>query len=319
VNFVDKVLLQLADPTERVKLFDQDALALLLAAAYRVDEMAMAGPYAAYFDELRLGFAIPPLGALEGAWQPVGSVERTQAEFKIAGLGDARPPRIDAFWRGAVSARYADSGEPIEEADVEEQPFPTLAGIDAEIVAAAGALPTDPADLEDARREQLRADADAAAPDPGSVTRQLVDGWIREGGFEGVAAFLAAARSAPWIVQELRLVFAAPVAAPKSPRLLPLAAAILVREDGGFSLSELLAESKDALQRVAALGLELPKVSGTRSRRGVLVVWVLPDGLFDDPDWPGANGGTAADKRAARRAKAGAWLAQEGIALVTVP
>jgi hypothetical protein len=48
-----------------------------------------------------------------------------------------------------------------------------------------------------------------------------------------------------------------------------------------------------------------------RPLRNVLVVWVVPQTLFQDNDWPGADA-------AARRQAAGDWLAREGIGLATV-
>lgn len=317
MNFVDKVLVTLADPNQRTSIFNQEALELMLNVAYEAGDMGIAGPYTGYYDELRLGFAAPPQGALEGAWQPADGAERTQAEFRIAGLGGGMSPRIDAIWRGAVSAKYANSGEPIEAVESGVQPFPALAAIDAEIVAAAGPLPTDPAELEDARREQLRIHTDAAAPDPGSVTRRLVDSWLDDAGVTSVEAFLDVVNGSPMIVEELKLTFAAPAAAATATRLLPIAAVILIRDDTQFSLAGLLSESKEIFQRIPGLGLAVPRAPATRPRRSVLIVWVIPADLFDDSDWPGATPAIA-NKRAARANTASQWLAQEGICLVTV-
>ena len=51
MNFVDKILVQLADPQQRVNLFDHDALELLVGAAYQTSEMSITGPYEPFFDE----------------------------------------------------------------------------------------------------------------------------------------------------------------------------------------------------------------------------------------------------------------------------
>jgi hypothetical protein len=47
------------------------------------------------------------------------------------------------------------------------------------------------------------------------------------------------------------------------------------------------------------------------------VCWVLPAATFDDPGWPGASGTDADTQRATRLAAARAWLATQGVAVVT--
>jgi hypothetical protein len=95
-----------------------------------------------------------------------------------------------------------------------------------------------------------------------------------------------------------------------------VAVALLIR-DAGFSLSQLMAETRMARDRIGPLGLEVPHGDGLRPRQPLFAAWVIPGSIFDDSDWPGGQAGMTADQlRTARRAAAGAWLAREGIGLV---
>jgi hypothetical protein len=110
--------------------------------------------------------------------------------------------------------------------------------------------------------------------------------------------------------------FSPPGNAPPEPVTFPLAAAILVR-DAGFSIAQLLADTKLIQSQLEPLGLERPRDAKLRPRRAMPVVWVVPAAVFDDGDWPGGNPGmNDAALRAARRAEAGRWLVREGIAVV---
>jgi hypothetical protein len=240
VNYVDQQLLRLADPATRANVFDQLALEQIVAAAYDADAMGVAGPFAAVFDELRLGVAASPLAAFEGTWSPVGGADKTEAHFRLTGLGDDGPPRVDAFWRGSVTARFALAGDPITSVVT-------------------------------------------TTPDARTIDAQVTFAEPR------------------------------PVSAAAAP--LPLAAVVLVRDAAGLSLAELLADSKSVRERLRAYGAEQPPDPVLRLRETLVVVWVVPEALFDDGDWPGGGAGTPAERRAARRIAAGTWLAREGIGL----
>jgi hypothetical protein len=244
VDFVDQTIVRLADPATRPAVFDQVALEQLVAAAYDSSTMAAQGPFGATFDEFRLGVAAAPLGALEGTWNPVGGVDRTEAHFRVAGLGNGALPRVDALWRGAIVARFARGGEPIT-----------------------------------------------------SVTTTIPDG-------ETIEAEIA---------------FAAPQPASASPLPLPIAAALLIRDSGGLSVAQLLADSKSVRERLTQYGIQRSPDSTLRLREPLVVVWIVPETLFDDADWPGGDAGSASQRRAARRAAAGAWLAREGIGMAATP
>jgi hypothetical protein len=244
VDYVDQKLVQLADPATRAGVFDQVALEQLAGAAYDAASMSVQGPFSATFDELRLGVAASPLGALEGTWNPVGGADRTEAHFRLAGIGDGGLPRVDALWRGSIVARYAPGGEPIT-------------------------------------------NVVTATPDAQTIEAEITFDQPR------------------------------PVSARPAP--LPLAAAVLIRNTVGLSIAQLLADSKSVRERLSSYGVERPPDPTLRLRQPLLVVWIVPAALFDDPDWPGGGAGSATQRRAARRAAAGTWLAHEGIGLVATP
>ena len=91
MDFVDQQLVRLADPATRAGVFDGVALQQLLTAAYDAPGISLQGPFTATFDGFRLGVAAQPLAALEGTWNPVGGIDRSEAHFRLSGLGDGAP------------------------------------------------------------------------------------------------------------------------------------------------------------------------------------------------------------------------------------
>jgi hypothetical protein len=308
VNFVDKTLVALADPASRPATFDQKALEQIVSAGYDATAMAAQGPFSAVFDEFRLGISTEPEGVVDGTLQPVGGSEQTTARFRLTGLLESTALRVDALWRGSVVARFARGGEPITKVVTN---WPTLGTIDAEIAQAnGGVLPSNPSALETQRRTQFVAHMRTALDQPNLFDDPALDKWLEAVGAESVGDLLEhfVGSVDPGT---LTVTFASPAAAPATPQPLPIAAAILVR-DAPLSLAELLMESALVRERLRALGAERPAEAGLRRLQPVLVIWVIPDSVFNDTDWPGAN-------PAARRANAGAWLAREGIGLAATP
>jgi hypothetical protein len=113
MDFVDKTVVALAGESTRGALFDQDALERLVEAAYDTTDMGIEGPFSPDFGDFRMGWAPGPLGTLEGTWNVVGAAERTEARFRMLGLSADGLPRVDALWRGRITARYRRGGEPI--------------------------------------------------------------------------------------------------------------------------------------------------------------------------------------------------------------
>jgi hypothetical protein len=107
-----------------------------------------------------------------------------------------------------------------------------------------------------------------------------------------------------------QVTFAEPRPVSDAPLPLPVAAALLVR-DAPLSVAELVRDSKRLRDRLAPAGLDRPRDERLVSRHAVVVVWLVPAAVFEDTDWPGADG-------PARRAAAGEWLAREGIGIAAV-
>lgn len=240
MEFEDKIVVRLADVSTRPSMFDQDALEQLVRTAYDTDDMGVAGPYGADFDDFRLGWAPGPLGSLEGTWNVVGAAERSEARFRVGGIPSDGVPRVDALWRGAITARFRLGGEPI------------------------------------------------------SVVTSTV------AGDRTIEATITFDEQAPMS---------------SSARPLPVVIALLVR--ASLPVAGLLHDVGVVRERLAPLGIERPPDDRLRLRRPVVVALVVPEGVFDDEDWPGATQGmTPAQQRAARRSAAATWLAGEGIGLV---
>jgi hypothetical protein len=310
VNFVDATVIRLADPSSRSSVFDAVALGQLVEAGYDAATLAVEGPFSPVFDEFRLGPPSRPAAHVDGAWSPIGSVERTEIQLRVPGLGLDGVGRVDAVWRGAIVARVVTAGGTV--AGVAPA-WPDPSGIDQEIVEESGTLPADPVALEAARRTHLLARIRAVAAQPDAVTEAALDAWLARLGVAGVGELLdgAPGGGAGGVVQ----VAFDPGPATSVPRPLPLTALLLVR-DAGFSVADLVAETNVLREVAATLGLERPADATLPRRVPVLVVWVVPPEVFDDQGWPGGTSGTPEERRASRRAAAGTLLAREGIGLV---
>lgn len=307
MNAVDAVAVRLGDPAARGSVLDEAALAAVVAAGYDAAELAAEGPYSAVFDELRLGLAMPSAATANAVWGLTGSSDRTEASFTLA-LPRGDGPRIDALWRGAVVARVVHDRSTIASADITR---PSLGTIDADIVADLGALPANPATLESERRARLLERLRAGLDQPDALDDERLDVLLRDAGAASVAELLAGAAN-PAAVQ---VAFSpAPPAAPQV-LVLPITAALLVR-DAGASIAQLLADSRAVAEALEPLALERANPDNLPRRRPIVLVWLLPAEVFDDIDWPGADPGMTPDQaRAARRAAAAEWLAEQGIAL----
>jgi hypothetical protein len=113
----------------------------------------------------------------------------------------------------------------------------------------------------------------------------------------------------------VRVSFADPGNVPATPRTFPVAVALLVR-DSSHRVVDLLAETKQ-IQWLLSFDVERPRDPELPTRNPVVVGWVLPAAVFDDPAWPGASlGSPPAAARLERRAAAALWLAAEGVAIV---
>jgi hypothetical protein len=310
MDFEDGVLVRLADPTTRDGVLDQDALACVAAAGY--DHPELEGPYTAVFDDLQLAVDLTSPALVEGTWQPVGEARPVEVRLNLTGLPDASAPALTALWRGCVIARVVPADARVSSSTVVPLDLPT---VDDAVVAALGSLPGTPDALEAARREQVRLLISARAGTPVLTDDAELTRWLELAGAASVQDWLGPAAHGR-VPTYLRLAFEPGDPQPQ-PRVLPVTVAILAR-DTPSSLARLLAESAQVRRRLAASGAVPVPDPALRQRFSVVIGWVLPAMVFDDPAWPGGGTGTAAQQRAARRATAAQWLAERGIALATV-
>lgn len=313
MNFVDTVLIRLADPATRPGVFDSDSLAQIASVAYDTDAMPIQGPFNAAFDDTQLGLSVPRIATLDGFWGRTGSGERSDGQFILSGLGESTI-RIDAFWRGAIIARTIP---PTGRVTAVSGGVVDAGRIDAEIVAALGTLPTNPATLETERRTRFLAHLKAAFKQPDLMSGELLDGWLAAQGAASVSDLIDRLGGTVQL-DPLQITFSPPNTTPSLPEPLPIGTALMIR-DVGFSIADLLAESKIVRQQLDRMGMARAVPPGLPVREPLPVTWVVPGTVFDDVGWAGAaDGMSAAAARAARRTAAGAWLAGQGVGLAVV-
>lgn len=315
MNYEDATLIRLADQASRSALFDDLALEQLISATYNTDLLAVEGPYQPIFKEFRLGVVLSNLGVVEGVWNPVGGVERMEARFHSSGLGSNSLIRVDALWRGDIVARTIPTTSRITQVEAK---WTDAGTIDAEIAAALGSLPTNSQTLEQERRTRFLERIRSALNQPLSFTDELLDKWLFSVGATSVSDLVTRSQGT---VQSsaVQVTFSPPDPAPPSPKALPITAALLIR-DIGFSVAQLLMESKMLREQLEKQGLERSPDPSLPLRHPLIIVWVVPVTIFDDPDWLGGTPGMTPEAlRDARRVVAGQWLAREGIGLVATP
>jgi len=313
VDYIDATLLRLADETTRDNVFDQTSLEHIVSAGYDIDAIAIEGPFSPVFDRLELGVSYARSVVLEGNWRSPNENSRTEARFQLSGLHSAPPLTSEAYWHGGIAVRVSYSTSRIESVTIQ---WPRLDDIDDQIVADLGDLPGDPVALENARRTRLRTRLQATMADPVALTEIALDSLLDNVGVETVGQLLDD-RIDVQPLSALNVTFSEPEFAPTSPQVLPVSAAVLIRDDT-LSVSELLIESKQLLDVLYHSGLERARDPGWKIRNDFLVIWIIPETVFDDDDWPGGGPGmNATQRREARRMAAGEWLAREGIGLVT--
>jgi hypothetical protein len=311
VDFADRMLVRFADPSTRDALFDGEALERVVRASYLVD--AVDGPFSAIFEDVRVGAAFPAAATVEGTWQgPDGPP--TRARFTLTGLPGSASDGAAATWTGAVVARTHTADAPITTVDISRS---RVAGIDADIVTALGALPADPAALETERRARLAARIAADLKQPDAVGDSLVARWLARLGATSMAEVMAGLEHGTVAVEAVQVAFAPAPGAPPTPLPFPVAGALLVA-DSPIPVASLLARSDAVRRHLADHGLQRPSVPGLERRVDITVVWIVPITAFEDNDWPGGGSGSATARRARRIAAAGEWFAAEGVALVPV-
>lgn len=312
MDFIDATLVRLADENTRVTLFDQTSLEQIIRATYNADLLTIEAPFTAVFERLELGFSVSPEVNADGGWQAAGAGQ--EAHFKLTGLG-ASAIRAHAYWHGGVVARVSHATSRVISVSTN---WHNLLLIDPQIIDDLGALPDDPAALEAERRARLIALMQSSMHQPGALTDRVLDGWLRRNNAQSVSHLLTnIARS--HYPTTLQIAYSEPEPGPTSPLFLPVSAAIFIRP-AGFSPADLLMETKALLEITRKAGLDPARDARLPVRHSVIAVWIVPESVFDDSDWTGADGGMSPQQqRQARRMTAATWLAGEGIGLVALP
>ena len=309
MDFVDAILLRLADDALRASVFDEMALGQIVAAAHDLSGVELGPPLTPVFEQLRFCFRDERSVSVTGSWLTMGRTDRSELVFSATGLASPLP-RIDSLWTGSVIASSGGGNAVVDRVDLE---YLDLVGIDHEI----GTLPSDPAEREARRRAVLLARiratlAQPAAFDDAELARLLVR--LEVGSVTELMTGPQVATGAT-----MRIHYAPSADAPARRRQFAVAAALLIRP-ATSSIAALLDDTRRLRPYLDHLGFAAPRDAGDRSRRSPVIVWVVPGELFDDDAWPGAPSGTPPDQRRARRRMwAGAWLSREGIGLVVPP
>lgn len=312
MDFVDATLIRLADPATRAAVFAQPVLEQIARTAYDADALALQGPFDALFDSFELGVSTSSVVHVEGTLRDSsGGAAPKEVRLEVSGLGSAVPGRVDALWRGSVVARTV----PLDGRIATVRAEVAADDIDARIIAADGALPTDRETLEAARRAQFAALLKQQLAQPELLEDAAIDRWLATTGAGSFSALVERNRGT-MVPAVLKVGFTPPSGAAAAPRSLPIIAALLIR-DAPIRIAELLVESKNVRDQLSDRGFEVPRETGLPARKPLMVVWVVPATLFDDEGWPG-SGATPAAKRADRSERAAQWLASEGIAIAGV-
>ncbi len=303
MNYVDRILVRLADPAQRAGVFNDTALAQILSALYDTSAMTIGAPYSPIFDVFTLGVPVARVGTLDGYLQPQGASQATDAHFTVGGIADAATVRVDALWQGRILANATIASSQVSAVSLQ---WPDASDVDAQIVAALGSLPSDPAALEHERRTRYMTLVEAAMLQPTALTDATFDALLSAVGVTSVGDMIAARGNAD--VAVARVTFTPPGDPKPVVTLLPVSAALMIF-DAGFALADLLAQTKTVRAQLAPQGLGVSVDPKLPARTDFIMLWVVPSDVFNDSDWPGAT-------PALRIANAGTWLANEGIGLL---
>lgn len=312
MDFTDATLVQLADENTRTALFDQTSLEHIVQATYNADLLTIEAPFTVVFERLELGFSVTPGANVEGGWQAAGAGQ--EAHLSVTGLG-ASPIQAHAYWHGGVVARVSHATSRVISVNTNWQ---NLLLIDPQIIDDLGALPDDPAVLENERRARLIALIQGGMHQPAALTDPILDAWLRRNNVSSVSHLLTYIARSQYPTT-LQIAYSEPEPGPTSPLFLPVSAAIFIRP-AGFSVAALLMETKALLDITRKAGLDPARDARLPVRHSVIAVWIVPESAFDDTDWTGADAGMSPQQqRQARRLAAATWLAGEGIGLVALP
>lgn len=301
-----ELMLRLADPAARAGVLDEAALLAVVSVCYDVDPATVTGPATAIYD--RFDVAVPIMPETAVALRVTRAGDALPWDVTGSWDGPALPaPGADLVWAGSIVLRTAGGSGTVTDVTGSEP------NLDAAFAAALAGLPATA--TQDQIRAALRqaAENDLAVP---ALTDTELDNLLAVlAPGAGPRALGRSASGRDLVGLQLQM-SSPPDPAAAVPIALPVVVAFLV-PDAASAPRELLQAS--TLARRAARGYPVPPVpSGAPARlTDRCVCWVLPATVFDDTGWPGGSGADSAAQRASRLAAARAWLAPQGIAIVT--
>lgn len=303
MDIASEIVVLLADPSARPTVLTADALLAVATAAYDLDPALVTDPVTAVFD--RFDVAVPLRSQVTAMAQFRRTGEPIPWEVSAAwDTGTPPPPAADAVWAGSVVVRTATVTDTIVGVTT-SQP-----DLDAAFATAIAGLPAG------ATSDQVRAALRGAARTDLALTDTELDALLSIVGTDDPQALGRDVGGRDTVTAGLQM-SPAGQDPPPAPVALPVLVAF-VAGDATTSPRDLLRATPVA--RLGTAGYTVAAVPAGAPTRLVerLVCWVVPGATFDDPGWPGATAGqSAADQRAARLAAARAWLAGQGVAVIT--
>jgi hypothetical protein len=308
VDFEDLAISIACDDFAGSGILAEAGLRNAILSSYNLNGQVPAGPFTYGYDELTTG----GFGFTETEFR--GQAVDRGSEIRIAHEA-AAPARIDLLWRGKIRASAA---YPLARVDVESMAAVGISGLDADIP---GTPPTDPAALEAARRTALLARFKAVANDPDALDDGAIEQLLRDSEAGSVSDLMALDGGAARFSELVLSLTEIPGSSTARAQDFPVACAILMRDVSlpANTLSSLLQATRAVLARLDQAGFA-PRAAADLPAGRACAVWTVDAAWFDQNGWPGTGPNPTA-LRNSRIARAGAWLARQGIALnpVTLP
>jgi len=297
MRFTDRTLLRLVDPTERSALFTAAVGEALLAAAYVYDEVALGQVTAVTVRAVELAPVVRPVWPLAATAREVTSA----VQWQVAAEPTA-PPTAAGHAVVEVDVTASVQGVVSDITEVASTDLSSLADLDAidgRIVAADGALPTDPEMLARRRYEELLGAVTAMFTDTEPADVEAV---LRARGITSLEPFLAFL-SAPHSAERLALTVVTDSTAPPTTRSYRIRALVQVAEDLATELATSLAAINVARATLAAAADPQQVPPGMSPRLDYPAVLVVPAAGLDDADLPFPTGPPPTDPAAQRAAR----------------
>ena len=317
MDFLDRTLLRLLDPTERATIFTPAIGDRALSAAFEARNIEIGAatgvvardvdllPDATSLTELR-GTVTDPMSGTR--WDLQGSLDSANPTTAAHAIVDLRV--TTEIRRAASSIESVDTAILAGLADA--------ATVDARIVAEDGALPAGLEQLDRRRYVALKAELLDRLTIPGDVDIDVLGERLGGGTFTGLMAALGAPNHLTNVAVEIVVDGSLP-AFVATHRVI---AGVRIEEDPIAELLDVLERVKLGASALAGRVEPAPPPDGMVARRSLPFVVIFPEETLDDVDLPipaGSNPGTALARRAAHLTELQTRLIRSGIALAPIP